>query len=159
MHVEFMQRALELADKAASYNEVPVGAVVVNKDNQIVGEGYNQNIINNDPCAHAEILALKEAANNVKNHRLIGCKLYVTLEPCMMCLGAIIHARIDTVIYAASDSKTGCFGGKINLNDSQFGWNHNVNIVPGIMGNESSKKLKEFFRELRARKKMVMIKT
>jgi len=154
MHIKFMQGALELADIAASQNEVPVGALVVNQDDQVIGKGYNQNIINNDPCAHAEIMALQEAAQNLKNHRLKGCKLYVTLEPCMMCLGAIIHARIDTVIYAANDSKTGCFGGRVDLNNNEFGWNHKVKVVSGLLSDEASKKLTDFFRKLRCKKKI-----
>lgn len=153
MHEEFMQRALILAEIASDNNEVPVGAIIVDENDNIIGEGYNQNIKNNDPCAHAEIIAIKNAANFKKNYRLPGCKIYVTLEPCMMCLGAIIHARLESVFFAASDLKTGCLGGKINLNNSDFGWNHKVKITSGILSEIASLKLSKFFKELRFSKK------
>lgn len=113
-HQRFMQTAITLAQEAATYGEVPVGAVVV-KDGQIIGLGYNAPIKQHDPSAHAEIRALRDAANNIGNYRLIDCTLYVTLEPCAMCAGTIQHARIAQLVYGASDPKTGACGSVINL--------------------------------------------
>jgi len=109
-----MMHAISLAQRAQSEGEVPVGAVLV-RDGEMVGEGWNQNITLNDPSAHAEIVALRDAGQKLKNHRLPGCVLYVTLEPCAMCVGAMIHARLERVVFGATDPKTGALGGAYSL--------------------------------------------
>jgi tRNA(adenine34) deaminase len=139
-----MGKALELANKALEQNEVPVGALVV-KDGQIIGRGWNRNIALHDPSAHAEIMAMREAGKNSANHRLPGCTLYVTLEPCAMCAGAMIHARLARVVYAASDPKTGAAGGRIDLLSDPV-HNHSVVVAGGCCATESSDMLKNFFR-------------
>jgi tRNA(adenine34) deaminase len=140
----FMQRALALAREAEAHNEVPVGAVVV-FNNEIVGEGFNQPIANNDPTAHAEIIALRAAGQRLENYRLTDCDLYVTLEPCAMCAAAIVHARIYQVFYGASDPKSGCVESCLPLFNAEF-FNHSVKTSGGMMGDESSKLLKAFFK-------------
>ena len=143
-----MDRALELARRAELEGEVPVGAVLV-KDGEMLGEGWNQCISKNDPTAHAEVLALRQAANLVSNYRLPGTSLYVTLEPCSMCAGAIVHARVDHVIFAALDEKTGAGGSVINiLNSPQL--NHKCRISHGIKQAESSQLLRDFFKAKRS---------
>ena len=112
--IDFMTAAIDLAQQAAAQGEVPVGAVVV-RDGQIIGRGFNQPIGGHDPCGHAEILALRDAAQRVGNYRLPGCDLYVTLEPCMMCAGAMLHARIRRVVFGAPDPKTGVAGSVLDL--------------------------------------------
>ncbi len=144
-----MQQALSCADKAWAINEVPVGAIIVDSKGKVISEGFNENISLNDPCSHAEIIALKKAGKLLNNYRLNGCIIYVTLEPCMMCLGALIHARIDTVVYGARDMKTGCLGGAVNLNNDEFNWNHKLKIISGVCEHEASTKLKKFFQKLR----------
>lgn len=130
----YMQRALQLAQMAANVEEVPVGAVLV-LNNEIIGEGYNQPISTNDPTAHAEIIALRRGAETINNYRIINSTLYVTLEPCAMCIGAIRHARVHKVVYGAGDSK----------NEScQF--NHHVNYESGLLAENCSELLKNFFR-------------
>jgi len=142
-----MRRALELAQKAENEGEVPVGAVLV-QANRLVGEGWNQTIGLNDPSAHAEILALRSAGQNLKNYRLPGCVLYVTLEPCCMCAGAMIHARIDRLVYGAADPKTGAAGGRFQvLNDT--GHNHRVQISAGCLDLQCGEQLQDFFRRRR----------
>ncbi len=142
-----MSEAMNLAREAARQGEVPVGAVVV-KNDEIVGTGFNRNIELNDPSAHAEILAMREAGRKLGNHRLVGCCLYVTLEPCPMCAGAMIHARLDRVVYAATDPKTGAAGGKFDLLGDPA-HNHVVEVVAGCCLAESSAMLKDFFRQRR----------
>ena len=142
-----MKQALELADKAKDENEVPVGAIVV-KDGEIIGRGWNRNIGLHDPSAHAEIMAMRNAGSTICNHRLPDCTLYVTLEPCAMCAGAMIHARLKRVVYAAHDSKTGAAGGRFDLLGDAV-HNHSVEVAGGCCGAESSKMLKEFFRSRR----------
>ena len=144
---QFMRRALELAHHAEEQGEVPVGAVVV-FENKIIGEGWNQPITTNDPAAHAEIITLREAAKHQNNYRLPGTTLYVTLEPCMMCATAMIHARIDHLIFAASDPKTGAAGSQIDAFNLPF-VNHTVTYESGLLVKESQKLLKSFFHKKR----------
>jgi len=138
-----MREALELATRAAAQGEVPVGAVVV-KDGEIVGRGYNSPIASNDPSAHAEIRALREAAESLHNYRLGGCTLYVTLEPCAMCAGAIMHARIARLVYGAADPKTGACGSVVDLfADDRL--NHHAEVTRGVLAGEAAKQLSAFF--------------
>ena len=145
----FMKEAISLAKTAASQGEVPVGAVVV-KDNEIVGRGYNKREKDKNALAHAEIEAIHEACRNLGGWRLWQCELYVTLEPCPMCAGAIINSRIKTVYYGAKDTKAGSLGSVINLFDLPY--NHKPNIVFGVLEDECAGLLSDFFRELRASK-------
>jgi tRNA(adenine34) deaminase len=145
---KWMQRAFELAQKAKTQDEVPVGAVIV-LDNQIIGEGWNQPISSNDPTAHAEILALRDAGNNISNYRLPDTTMYVTLEPCAMCAGAMVHARLAKLVYAADDPKTGACGSVFNLLQSEE-LNHKVEIEKGIMEEESRSLIQTFFKQKRA---------
>jgi len=143
----WMSEALRLARRAADEGEVPIGAVVV-RDGGIVGRGWNRNIGLNDPSAHAEIMALREAGVEAGNHRLPGCELYVTLEPCPMCAGAMIHARLARVIYGAVDPKTGAAGGVFDLLEHPA-HNHRLAVTGGCLAEESSLLLREFFRQRR----------
>jgi tRNA(Arg) A34 adenosine deaminase TadA len=143
----WMTEALSLARRAADEGEVPIGAVVV-RDGQVVGRGWNRNIGLNDPSAHAEIMALREAGTALGNHRLPGCSLYVTLEPCPMCAGAMIHARLARVVYGADDPKTGAAGGVFDLLGNPA-HNHRVQVTGGCMAGESSALLLDFFRSRR----------
>ena len=140
---DFMGAALVLASEAATLGEVPVGAVVV-KDGEIVGRGCNQPIGRRDPTAHAEVMALRDAAQRLGNYRLPGCTLYVTLEPCAMCIGAIFHARIGRVVFGARDPKTGAAGSVIDL-FAEDRLNHHAEIVGGVMAEECGALLSEFF--------------
>ncbi len=148
---DYMWRALELAQFAAKIGEVPVGAVVV-CDNQIVGEGYNRRESYKNALAHAELEAIDMACRKLGGWRLHRCDLYVTLEPCPMCAGAIINARIRRVVYGASDPKAGCFGSTCDFN--AFSFNHKPEIVPGVLQNECAGALSAFFKELRKRPKI-----
>jgi tRNA(adenine34) deaminase len=142
-----MQEALALARQAGTAGEVQVGAVVV-REGVVVGRGYNQPISRHDPTAHAEILALRDAAQHLGNYRLPGCELYVTLEPCAMCVGAIMHARIAQVVFGAADPKTGACGSVINLfADSRL--NFHAEVTAGVLAEESSVMLKAFFAQRR----------
>jgi tRNA(adenine34) deaminase len=144
----FMQLALDQARLAWAVGEVPVGAVVV-KDGEVIAAGYNQPIGRHDPTAHAEIVALRAAAEKIGNYRLPGCELYVTLEPCAMCSGAMMHARLSRVVYAAVDPKTGACGSVLDLfKEEQL--NHHTEVVGGVLAEESSTMLKAFFAERRA---------
>lgn len=144
----FMQRAIQLAKTAADHQEVPVGAVLV-LNNQIIGEGWNHPIQAHDPSAHAEIIALRHAADRIKNYRIVNSTLYVTLEPCVMCVGAIVHARVQRVVYGASDPKTGAVSSVFNLSEaSQF--NHRVEYVGGLLAEECGELLRQFFRARRS---------
>lgn len=150
-----MQHALQLARQAAAAGEVPVGAVVV-KDGQVVGEGANAPLARHDPTAHAEVLALRAAARTLGNYRLDGCTLYVTLEPCTMCSGAMLHARIDTVVYGAAEPKTGAAGSVLNV----FGYpaiNHQTQVVRGVLAQECAAVLAAFFQQRRAQKRAVAL--
>ena len=142
-----MNEALLLARRAGDQDEVPVGAVVV-KDERIIGRGWNRNIGLHDPTAHAEIIAMREAGNQLGNHRLSACILYVTLEPCMMCAGAMIHARLERVVFAANDPKTGAAGGKFDLL-ADPAHNHVPQVDGGCLADECSALLKDFFRQRR----------
>jgi tRNA(adenine34) deaminase len=144
---EFMRRALILAARAEKAGEVPVGAVVV-KGDEVVGEGWNRNIGLSDPSAHAEIIALREAGQCLDNYRLPGCILYVTLEPCAMCVSAAIHARIERLVYGAEDPKTGALGGAYDL-PGAYSHNHVMVTQGGLMAAEASEQLKSFFRSRR----------
>jgi tRNA(adenine34) deaminase len=146
---EWMQCAFKLAQKAKEHDEVPVGAVIVHED-QIIGEGWNQPISSNDPTAHAEIIALRDAGNNVGNYRLPNATMYVTLEPCAMCAGAIIHARLSKIIFAVADPKTGACGSIFNLLQAE-GLNHKVEIDKGIMEDECRSLIQTFFKEKRSK--------
>lgn len=147
----WMQYAITLADKAEQAGEVPVGAVVV-KDGQLVAEGWNQMISLNDPSAHAEMLAIRAAASALGNYRLVDCELYVTLEPCCMCAGAMVHSRLKRVVYAASDLKTGAAGSVLNLlQHHQF--NHQVEVVSGVLAAQCAAQLSGFFQRRRAEHK------
>ena len=147
-HLDFMQAALAEARLAAEAGEVPIGAVVV-RDGRIVARGQNRVLRDVDPTAHAEIVALRAAARAVGNYRLPGCTLYVTLEPCAMCAGAMIHARLDRLVYAAADPKAGAAGSVLAvINHSQL--NHQMQIEQGILAEESAELLRSFFRERRS---------
>ena len=144
---KFMQEALKEAHKSFDLDEVPVG-VVIGKDGKIIARGHNTRESKQDPTAHAEINAIKKASKKLKSWRLIGCKMYVTLEPCSMCAGAIMWSRIDEVIYGAKDPKGGALGSSYNLFE-QKGINHFPKIVSGIKENEASELLKKFFKSKR----------
>ena len=139
----FMRAALDLASQAAQRGEVPVGAVVV-RGGKIIGRGYNRPITSADPTAHAEIVALREAAAADHNYRLPGCELFVTLEPCAMCVGAMVHARLARVVYGASDPKTGACGSIVDLPAISH-WNHHGVFSGGLLAPECGALLKEFF--------------
>jgi tRNA(adenine34) deaminase len=145
----FMREALELAGLAAAAGEVPVGALVALEGN-IVGRGYNRPVSSNDPTAHAEIIAMRDAAARVGNYRLAGCELFVTLEPCVMCSGAMMHARIARVIFGASDPKTGACGSVINLFDDAR-LNHHAAVRGGVLAGEAVRLLQTFFSARRNR--------
>lgn len=136
---DWMQHALTLAKRAAELGEVPVGAVLV-KDNQLISEGWNQAIVQHDPTAHAEIMAIRAAALSLKNYRLPKTTLYVTIEPCSMCAGAIIHARIARVVFGAFEPRAGA---SELLQNKQF--NHQAEVTSGLLAAESSQLLKDFF--------------
>ena len=144
----FMEEALIEAKKALKKGEVPVGAVVVLEED-VIGRGYNQPITKNDPTAHAEIMALRDAAVNLKNYRLKDTLVYTTLEPCLMCAGALVHARIKKLIYSASDPKSGVIESNGNLMRSAF-LNHKISYEGGILKEESSEILKNFFLKKRS---------
>jgi tRNA(adenine34) deaminase len=146
--VQHMQRALQLAAHARdAENEVPVGAVLV-QGGEIIGLGWNRNITLHDPTAHAEIQAMRAAGAKLANHRLSGATLYVTLEPCSMCAMAMIHARIDRVVYAAADPKTGAAGSVFDTLISER-HNHRINVAGGLLAEESASLLRDFFRARR----------
>ncbi len=144
----WMRRALELAAYARdAEGEVPVGAVLV-LDDRVIGEGWNRNITLNDPSAHAEILALRDAGGEVGNYRFPGSTLYATLEPCAMCAMALVHARVGRVVYAAADPKTGAAGSVFDTLISPL-HNHRIEVVAGLLADESAGMLREFFRSRR----------
>ncbi|MEO6066008.1 MAG: tRNA adenosine(34) deaminase TadA [Lysobacterales bacterium] len=148
---DWMRAALELADRAErEHDEVPVGALVIGPDGGAIGAGSNRNIIDHDPSAHAEIVALRAAGRTLGNHRLVGCTLYVTLEPCAMCAMAIVHARVARVVYAAADPKTGSCGSVFDLlTDPRH--NHRVAVSSGVLAEEAGKRLRDYFRARRGR--------
>lgn len=142
-----MQLALALAQEAAEQGEVPVGAIVM-KDGVVIGRGRNAPIGNHDPSAHAEMMALREAAQAIGNYRLVDCTLYVTLEPCAMCAGAIQHARITRLVYGASDPKTGACGSVVNLM-AETKLNHHCEVSAGVLAEECGAALSDFFKQRR----------
>ena len=148
MPERYMGLALLEARKAWEQGEVPVGAVVV-KDGEVIATGYNQPIGSHDPTAHAEIVALRAAAEKLGNYRLPGCELYVTLEPCIMCSGAMMHARLARVVYAALDPKTGACGSVVDL-FAEAKLNHHTEVVGGVLAEEAGSLLRSFFAERRA---------
>ncbi|OQX33721.1 MAG: tRNA adenosine(34) deaminase TadA [Oceanospirillales bacterium LUC14_002_19_P2] len=147
----WMQEALRLARLGAALNEVPVGAIVVH-ENRIVGRGYNSPISRVDPVAHAEIQALRDAAVTLNNYRLVDCDLYVTLEPCTMCAGAIVHSRIRRLVYGATEPKAGAVASQATLLDMPW-LNHVVAVTGGVLEEECSQLLSDFFRRRRLEKK------
>ncbi|MBJ6984697.1 tRNA adenosine(34) deaminase TadA [Luteimonas sp. MC1750] len=147
--IAWMRHALALAGRAErEHDEIPVGAVVVDADGRLVGEGWNRNIGDHDPSAHAEIVAMREAGRALGNHRLVGCTLYVTLEPCAMCAMAMVHARVARVVYGAGDPKTGAAGSVFDLlADPRH--NHRVEVLGGVLGEEAGARLRNYFRAKR----------
>ena len=145
--LEFMQLALDLATQAALNGEVPVGAIVV-KDGVVIGRGSNAPVGLHDPTAHAEIIAMREAATYLGNYRLVDCTLYVTLEPCAMCSGAVQHARIARLVYGASDPKTGACGSVVNLM-SEPKLNHHTEVLGGVLAEQCGAVLTAFFKQRR----------
>ena len=144
-----MRHALALAERAdREDDEIPVGAVLVDADGNVVGEGWNRNIAEHDPTAHAEIVAMRQAGAALGNHRLLGCTLYVTLEPCAMCAMAMVHARLARVVFGASDPKTGAAGSVFDLlADPRH--NHRVEVLGGALGDEAGRRLTNWFRRRR----------
>ena len=145
--LKWMRHALQLAKQAEMKEEVPVGAVLVLND-ELIAQGCNQPIATQDPTAHAEIIALRHGAKQLRNYRLIDTTLYVTLEPCVMCVGAMIHARIKRVVFGAHDQKSGALGGAFNLYD-QSRFNHQLEFQDGVLSDECSHLLKSFFQQRR----------
>jgi tRNA(adenine34) deaminase len=142
-----MERAIHLAREAQSVGEVPVGALIF-FEGEIIGEGWNRPILDHDPTAHAEITALREAGLTLQNYRLVGATLYVTLEPCVMCMGAISHARIQRIVYGATDPKRGAAGSALQLADAEF-LNHRIEVSGGLLEETCSALLLDFFRARR----------
>lgn len=144
----FMAQALGLAQEAAALGEVPVGALVVDASGQVLGTGFNRTIIDHDPTAHAEVVALRATAARLANYRLPGLTLYVTLEPCVMCIGAMLHARLDRIVYGAHDPKTGACGSVLNVG-AVAQLNHHTSIVGGVLAEPCGEMLRDFFRQRR----------
>ncbi len=149
--LRWMRHALALAERAErEFDEIPVGAVLVDAEGRMIGEGWNRNIGEHDPSAHAEIVAMREGGRALANHRLVGCTLYVTLEPCAMCAMAAVHARLARVVFAATDPKTGAAGSVFDLiADPRH--NHRVDVVGGILADEASVMLTNYFRRKRGK--------
>lgn len=149
--LRWMRHALALAECAErEFDEIPVGAVLVDAEGRMIGEGWNRNIGDHDPSAHAEIVAMREGGRALANHRLIGCTLYVTLEPCAMCAMAAVHARLARVVFAATDPKTGAAGSVFDLiADPRH--NHRVDVVGGVLSDEASLMLTNYFRRKRGK--------
>ena len=150
---KMMRYALELADKAEALGEIPVGAVLVDDARNISGEGWNLSFVQSDPTAHAEIIALRDGAKHLQNYRLLNTTLYVTLEPCTMCAGAILHSRIKRLVFGASDYKTGAVGSRFHFFDD-YKMNHTLEITSGVLAEECSHKLSAFFQKRREEKKI-----
>lgn len=145
----WMELALEQARLAAGAGEVPVGALVI-KDGEIAGRGHNRNLLDHDPTAHAEIIALRQAAQRLGNHRLVGCTVYATIEPCSMCAGALVHARVSRLVYGANDPKAGAAGSVLQvLNHPNL--NHKMEVTAGVLAEQCSEILQDFFRRKRER--------
>ncbi|POY43801.1 tRNA adenosine(34) deaminase TadA [Avibacterium gallinarum] len=149
---KMMRYALSLADKAEALGEIPVGAVLVDEAGNILAEGWNLSIIQHDPTAHAEIVALRQAGQAQQNYRLLNTTLYVTLEPCTMCAGAILHSRIKRLVFGAYDLKTGAVGSRFHFFDD-YKMNHSLEITGGVLQEECSQKLSAFFQKRREQKK------
>ena len=147
----WMRRALSLAERAQrEFDEIPVGAVLVGADGRLLGEGWNRNIAEHDPSAHAEIVALRQAGRALGNHRLVGSSLYVTLEPCAMCAMALVHARVARLVFAAADPKPGACGSVFDLvADPRH--NHRVEVVGGVLADEAGRRLSNYFRAKRGK--------
>ena len=143
----YMARALELAAQAGAAGEVPVGALLV-KNGEVVGEGYNQPISSCDPTAHAEVVALRNAAAHLDNYRLTGCDLYVTIEPCTMCVGAMIHARVSRIIFGAKEPRAGALTSQLQLLDNSH-FNHSISWQGGVLEEDCGQLISEFFRRKR----------
>jgi tRNA(adenine34) deaminase len=144
----WMELALEQAALAAQMGEVPVGALVI-KDGQIVGRGHNRNLLDHDPTAHAEIVALRQAAARLGNHRLGGCDIFVTIEPCAMCAGAMVHTRLARLVYSASDPKAGAAGSVLQVINHPA-LNHRMEVVSGVLADRSAEILQSFFKQRRS---------
>ena len=149
---KMMRYALNLADKAEALGEIPVGAVLVDDSGNIIGEGWNLSIVQSDPTAHAEIIALRDGAKHLQNYRLLNTTLYVTLEPCTMCAGAILHSRIKRLVFGAPDYKTGAVGSRFHFFDD-YKMNHTLEITSGVLAEECSHKLSAFFQKRREQNK------
>jgi len=148
---DYMRHALELAGRSQACGEVPVGAIVV-RDGEIIGRGFNAPISRHDPSAHAEMMALRDAAQRLGNYRLVGCEMFVTLEPCLMCAGAIMHARIARLVYGASDPKTGVCGSVLDV-FAERRLNHHAAVMGGVLAEECGAMLSNFFALRRAQQK------
>lgn len=144
---EWMSKALALAEQAGMAGEVPVGAILV-KEGQIVAEGWNQPISGCDPTAHAEVIALRDAATKLGNYRLPGTTLYVTIEPCTMCVGALLHARVSRLVYGAAEPRAGAIVSQLRLTESAH-FNHKIEVVGGILADQCSELMRNFFRQRR----------
>ncbi len=149
--IRWMEYAIQLAAKGEALGEVPVGAVIV-KDGAILGEGFNQPITSNDPTAHAEVVALRQAAKHIENYRLIDSTIYVTLEPCTMCVGALVHARIARLVFGTTEPKAGAVVSKAQLLGSDF-FNHRINYSRGLLAEQCQHQLSQFFAQRRAQKR------
>lgn len=146
-----MRQALALADRAErEFDEIPVGALVVDAQGAVIGEGWNRNIGDHDPSAHAEIIAMRQAGRALGNHRLLGCTLYVTLEPCAMCAMAMVHARVARLVYAAPDPKTGAAGGVFDLVEDPR-HNHRIEVARGVLADDAGVRLTNYFRRKRGK--------
>ncbi|MCB1647731.1 MAG: tRNA adenosine(34) deaminase TadA [Pseudomonadales bacterium] len=143
----WMARALALAAEAAASEEVPIGAVVV-RDGEVIGEGFNQTLTLRDPTAHAEIIALRRAAEKAGNHRLVNCELFVTVEPCTMCAGALVHARIARLVYGAAEPRAGAVASSARVLDNP-GLNHKVKITSGVCADQAGRLMSDFFKQRR----------
>ncbi|QPB41849.1 tRNA adenosine(34) deaminase TadA [Rodentibacter haemolyticus] len=148
-----MRHALALADKAEALGEIPVGAVLVDDEGNILAEGWNLSITHHDPTAHAEIVALRNGALHIQNYRLLNTTLYVTLEPCTMCAGAILHSRIKRLVFGASDYKTGAVGSRFHF-FGDYKMNHTLEITGGVLAQECGQKLSCFFQKRREQKRL-----
>ncbi|MGP1871404.1 MAG: tRNA adenosine(34) deaminase TadA [Arsenophonus sp. ER-BJ3-MAG3] len=150
--IYWIRKAIFLAKKSKEKDEIPISAVLVYKD-KLIAKGYNHLILDHDPCAHAEILALRAGGQYLKNYRLLNTTLYVTLEPCIMCAGAMIHARINRLVYGAYDKKTGAAGSSIDI-FNHHNINHRILVLGGVLADECSMMLSSFFKQLRTQKKI-----
>lgn len=148
-----MKMALEQAMLAYAAGEVPVGAVVLDVNGEVIGKGFNRTITDHDPSSHAEIVALRQAASAMRNYRLPGASLFVTLEPCAMCMGAMLHARLGRVVYGATDPKTGACGSVLSVH-AYTQLNHQTSVTGGLLASECGDLLRQFFRERRAKAKL-----